>query len=130
LIVSVRPVAHFTGATCCRQRYLGAVGETQTAPGGTVCYKARDPRPQSVKLELEFELLCAVAARAGAALDADNPPVFAREGALEVAIEELAIGRRDFEAEWVVAVADDLAPNFPRRASDEARQRFARGPSL
>jgi len=63
-------------------------------------------------------------ALAGGALDGDYPPVLACEDSTQVTIEELAIGRRDFEAERVVAVPHDLPPNLARRDGDEARKQL------
>jgi hypothetical protein len=66
----------------------------------------------------------AAAARSGAALDGHYAPALAREDHLEVSIKELAVGRRDFEAERVVTVPHDLATDLPPRTGDESGEQF------
>src|SRR5215475_11430456 len=74
----------------------------------------------SVQLQLK---LCVVApAPLSAAIDRDYPPLLARKDALEIAVEQLSVGRGHFKAESIVAVAHDFACHLPRGTGNIARQ--------
>ena len=75
---------------------------------------------RSVELELKLDVVAA--ALSGVTLERDYPPVLACEDGFEVAIEQLSLGRRDFQPECIVAGTHDLASDIPRRVRNEAGQ--------
>jgi hypothetical protein len=75
---------------------------------------------RSVELELKLDVVAA--ALSGVTRERNYPPVLACEDGFEVAIEQLSLGRRDFQPECIVAGTHDLASEIPRRVRNEAGQ--------
>jgi hypothetical protein len=62
---------------------------------------------------VQFELKLPVVAPAPPS-DGDYPPLLARKDALEIAVEQLAVGRGHFKPERIVPVAHNFACHVPR----------------
>src|SRR5688500_11940788 len=80
-------------------------------------------RPRT-SVELELELFFIAPAGSAVALDGNYLPILLREHRFQIAIEQLAVGRRDFQPERVVAIPHDFARDLPRRTGNQPGQQI------